>query len=54
MAEMEKTMALTTLKTKKKLAPTMVSKVPEIYPQPPGRRQGGMPKITLTNPGKNH
>ena len=35
------------------MAPEMVPRVPELYPQPPGQRQRGMPNITLTNLSKN-
>ena len=31
----------------------MVPRVPELYPQPPGIRQRGVPKNTLKNPSKN-
>ena len=30
-----------------------VPRVPELYPEPPGRRQRGMPNITLRNPRNN-
>ena len=52
MAEMEKTMALMTQKSRK-LTPATVPRVTELYPQPPGRRQRGMTNITLTNPSRN-
>ena len=31
----------------------MVPRVPELYPQPTGRRKRGMPNTTLTNPIRN-
>ena len=52
MAEMEKTMSLIT-QNSRNLVLTMVPRVPELYPQPPGQRQRSMPNITLTNQGKN-
>ena len=36
------------------MAPVTVSRVPDIYPQPPGRRWRGMTNRTLTNSHKNH
>ena len=40
-------------KKSQNLAPEMVPRIPEIYPQPPGRCQRGMPKNTLKNTSNN-
>ena len=49
---MDSRIALMTKKSEK-LAPGTVYRVPDIYPQPPGQYQRGMPNSTLTNSRKN-